>query len=112
MQTSIEIMGETAVTFSTAETTNAVKKVSYRICATEGTRFAHHYDVAVFEAPSPGSFTPYEDLTLEQVTAWIADTVSADVYTALEAKLAEPMEEDTTLPWKKISEDYADVEAI
>ena len=104
MKTLIRIMGDTAVTISTAEAANVVTKVSYRICATNGTRNAYHSGVAVFEPPASGSFIPYEQFTVEQVTAWIASTIDDDVYTALEAELAKPAETDTTLPWKLVSD--------
>lgn len=107
MNTSISITGDTAVTVSTAETANVMRKVSYRICATNGTRYAYHSGVAVFEAPSTDSFIPYEELTRKQVTEWISSTVSDDVYAALEAELAQPIEESTTLPWK-LGSDYSE----
>lgn len=107
MNTSISITGNTAITVSVDGMDNIMQEVAYRICASNGTRYAYHSGTAIFGMPDPDSFVAYEDLTEKQVREWIASTISDDVYTALEAELAKPVPQSTLLPWEsKLDSNY------
>lgn len=107
MNTSISITGNTAITVSVDGMDNIMKEVAYRICASDGTRYAYHSDTAIFGMPDPDSFVAYEDLTEKQVKQWIASAISADVYDELEAELAKPVQRSTLLPWEsKLDSNY------
>lgn len=100
MNTSISIVGNTAITVSANDMDNIVQEIEYSICAFNGKRYAYHKGTAVFGMPDPDSFVAYEDLTADQVKQWIASAISADVYAELEAELAKPIQRSTLLPWE------------
>ena len=91
---------------------NVVFQVHYRRQATEvddeKTWFAETYSVVNVPAPSPEDYTPYEDLTFDQVCGWLEATLDVAV---IDESLANQIEEQknpkvlqSPLPWSKTSE--------
>jgi len=78
--------------------------VCHWVCrATDGDFSASSYGTAGFQQdPEPESFTPYEDLTEEQVLGWLFNSIDKD---ATEAALAAKIEADKNptsaagVPW-------------
>ena len=75
----------------------------WRCTATDGDFSASSYGTAGFQQdPEAESFTPYEDLTEEQVLGWLFNSIDKD---ATEAALAAKIEADknptsaTGVPW-------------
>jgi hypothetical protein len=65
--------------------------------------FADTYSVVSVPAPSPENFTPYEDLTFEQVCGWLeeilnVEAMDASLVTQLENKINPPVV-SLPLPW-------------
>jgi hypothetical protein len=67
--------------------------------------FADTYSVVSVPAPSPENFTPYEDLTFEQVCGWLeeilnVEAMDASLVTRLENQINPPVV-SLPLPWIK-----------
>jgi hypothetical protein len=67
--------------------------------------FADTYSVVSVPAPSPENFTPYEDLTFEQVCGWLeeilnVEAMDASLVTQLENQINPPVV-SLPLPWLK-----------
>lgn len=86
---------------------NVVFQVHYRRQANEvdgeKTWFAETYSVVNVPAPSPDDYTPYEDLTFEQVCGWLEGILDVQ---AIDDSLANQIEEQKNpkvlqlpLPW-------------
>lgn len=90
--------------------TDVVFNVHYRRQATEidgdKTWFADTYSVVSVPAPSPENFTPYDQLTFEQVCRWLEQVLNVE---AIDASLAQqiatqknPPVISLPLPWNNI----------
>jgi hypothetical protein len=79
-----------------------VVTVHYNVSATEGDYSASTYGTVSFTEQPDESYTPYADLTQEQVTGWVQDALGKDT---VEASLAGQIEalkhpvQATGLPW-------------
>lgn len=66
--------------------TNVVTNVHWRFQGTEvnngKTYSAEEYGCTFIGDPDPASFTPFEELTPEQVTAWLEQNLDVDAMTA------------------------------
>lgn len=91
---------------------NVVFQVHYRRQATEvdgeKTWFAETYSVVNVPAPSPDDYTPYEDLTFEQVCGWLEGILNVE---AIDESLANQIEDQKNpkvlqlpLPWSTPTE--------
>ena len=91
---------------------NVVFQVHYRRQATkidgEKTWFAETYSVVNVPAPSLEDYTPYEDLTFEQVCGWLEGVLNVE---AIDESLANQIEEQKNpkvlqmpLPWSAPAE--------
>jgi hypothetical protein len=79
-----------------------VVTVHYNVSATEGDYTASTYGTVSFTEQPDESYTPYADLTQEQVVGWVQDALNKDT---VEASLAGQIEalkhptQATGLPW-------------
>ena len=97
---------------------NVVFQVHYRRQATEvdgeKTWLAETYGAQTMPAPSPEDYTPYEDLTFEQVCGWLEATLDVAVIdAALEANIEEqknPKVLQSPLPWVSTAVESTNVE--
>jgi len=82
--------------------TDVVVKVSWKCVGTDGTNFAEQYDINSFTF-DPNNFTPYSDLTQEEVLSWVWSTVDQTAIEAVVAaqisNLANPPVVALPLPW-------------
>ncbi|MBM3417431.1 MAG: hypothetical protein FJY17_00745 [Bacteroidetes bacterium] len=86
---------------------NVVYVVHYRRQATEvdgeKTYFAETYSTLGLPAPDPSEFTPYEELTKEQVEGWLNENLPvADIDASLDAQIElqkNPTTSTPPLPW-------------
>ena len=83
--------------------TDVVCVVHWRRNATDGQYFADVYDSLPVPAPSPEDFTPYPDLTFDQVCGWLEaglDTASLDAGLAMQIEnQINPPIISLPLPW-------------
>jgi hypothetical protein len=79
-----------------------VVTVHYNVSATEGEYSASTYGTVGFTEQPDESYTPYEELTQEQVVGWVQDALNKNT---VEASLAGQIEalkhptQATGLPW-------------
>ena len=79
-----------------------VVTVHYNVSATEGEYSASTYGTVGYTEQPDESYTPYEELTQEQVVGWVQDALGKDT---VEASLAGQIEalkhptQATGLPW-------------
>ena len=82
--------------------TDVVVQVTWKCIGTDGTNFAEQYDINVFSF-DPTNFTPYSQLTQEQVLSWVWSTVDQTaiegVVAAQLTNLANPPVVALPLPW-------------
>ena len=83
---------------------DVVKTIHWRLQATDGTHSADCYgSVGVGEA-DPEAFTPYSDLTQDDVIAWLESSLDVDqlkeVLAGQLATLANPPIVSPALPWQ------------
>lgn len=82
---------------------NVVFNVHYRRQANDGEYFAETYNVAPMSLPDPSAFTPYDQLTFEQVCGWLEGVLDV---AAIDSSLTNQIEEKKNpkvvslpLPW-------------
>jgi hypothetical protein len=82
--------------------TDVVVQVSWKCIGTDGTHTGEQYDINSFTF-DPTNFTPYADLTQEEVLSWVWSTVDQTaieaVVAAQIANLANPPVVALPLPW-------------
>lgn len=86
---------------------NYVVEAHWTLNATDGTYTGSVYGTASFEVdPDKPNYTPYEDLTLQQVVAWTHESLGAAQVTSYEAVVAQQIEAQINptivtppLPW-------------
>jgi hypothetical protein len=86
---------------------NVINVIHYRYNATkvegEKTYFADTYGAVSVSQPNPQNFTPYEDVTEEEVINWLEQILPVeDMQASLEANIAlqiNPVEVTLPLPW-------------
>lgn len=91
---------------------NVVYTIHYRRQATEvdgdKTYFAETYSTLSLPAPDPSDFTPYEDLTKEQVEGWLDELLPvSDIDASLDAQIElqkNPTTSTPPLPWSENNE--------
>ena len=79
----------------------------WTLSATDGTYTGSIYGTASFEVdPDKPDYTPYADLTLEQVIVWAKDSLGAEQVSSYEANVASQIEAQInptivtpSLPW-------------
>lgn len=78
----------------------------WRVDATDGTHTAGVYGTQSFTLEQGSNFTPFEDLTEEQVVSWVQESMGIDAVTALQENLDNQIEAlvhpaivSPTLPW-------------
>ena len=86
--------------------TDVVFTVHWRCTGTDGQYTASVYSTCSVPAPNPDDFTPYENLTLNQVLGWIwangvdKDATEAAVQTNID-NLINPPVTNPPLPWNQ-----------
>jgi len=82
--------------------TDVVVQVTWKCIGTDGTYTAEQYDINVFSF-DPVNFTPYAELTQDQVLGWVWTTVDRTqielVVVAQLNNLANPPVVELPLPW-------------
>ena len=82
--------------------TDVVVQVTWKCVGTDGTYFGEQYDINSFTF-NPSNFTPYADLTQEEVLSWVWSTVDQTAIEAVVAaqisNLANPPVVALPLPW-------------
>lgn len=85
---------------------NVVFSVNWRVVATDGNHSATVYDRALINIDLISEFTPYEDLTNDQVIGWVksgmGDEAVAEIENLLNSKILsikEPSTSILSLPW-------------
>lgn len=71
--------------------TNVVYNVNWRLVGTDGDYSASVYGSVGVPAPT-GEFTPYDQLTEEQVQGWVVEALGVDQVVAYEANIAGQIE--------------------
>ena len=71
---------------------NVIQTVNWTLTATDGDYTASCYGSVGLAAPSPATFTPYEDVTEAQVQAWTEEALGAEQVASYEASLASQIE--------------------
>jgi hypothetical protein len=56
---------------------NVVRRVHWRLLGNDGENTAELYGELMLAPPSPEAFTPYDELTQEQVGQWVEETIDA-----------------------------------
>lgn len=67
--------------------TDVVITAHWTVSATDGTYNAGVYGTQSFALDSKSSFTPYADLTQDQVVGWVQEAMGIDAVTALQENL-------------------------
>lgn len=86
--------------------TDVVFNAHWTLTATDGTYQGYVYGAQRVTIDSSVPFTPYPDLTQEQVVGWVQDAMGAEQVAALEANVAKQIEDqidppvvNPPLPW-------------
>ena len=86
--------------------TDVVKYIMYRLYATDGQYGAVHQDKLELSSPNPSDFIPYDNLTQEQIIAWVQTTLGQSAVNNMIANLDQLIEADAnpptvnkSLPW-------------
>jgi hypothetical protein len=78
--------------------TDVVVTAHWNVSATDGTYTASVYGTQSFTYNPETSFTPYADLTQEQVVGWVQDAMGAESVASLEANLDTQIENQINPP--------------
>jgi hypothetical protein len=65
------------VTFNEDNLTNVISTVNWTLTAKEDNYVSSVYGSVGLAAPSPATFTPYDEVTEEQVQTWTEDAINA-----------------------------------
>jgi len=77
---------------------DVVFAVHWRLDATDGTYSGSAYGSIGVSLDEGSNFTPYEDLTEEQVIGWVQDAMGEEQVDALEANLAKQIADQANPP--------------
>lgn len=70
----------------------------WRVDATDGIYTAGVYGTQSFSLNTEGDFTPFEDLTQEQVVTWVQESMGIDAVTALQENLDKQIDDQIDPP--------------
>jgi hypothetical protein len=86
--------------------TNVVYNVNWRLIGTDGTYSDDVYGSVGVPAPSSAAFTPYDQLTEDQVRMWVLEALGVDQVLAYEQSIAaqivlqqKPVDASLPPPW-------------
>jgi hypothetical protein len=86
--------------------TDVVFTIHWRVNGTDGTYDATNYGTLAVTYVADAAFTPYANLTQDQVIGWVKDSMGADMVADIEAgisvriaNLANPPVISPALPW-------------
>jgi hypothetical protein len=90
--------------------TNVVVTAHWNVSATDGTHTSSVYGTQSFTHDPASSFTPYNQLTQEQIVGWVQAGMGIDAVTALQENLDKQIDNQInppvvtpTLPWAPAS---------
>jgi len=86
------------VTFSEDSLTNVISTVNWTLTATEDAYTSYVYGSVGLTAPSPATFTPYDQVTEAQVQAWTEEALGAEQVEKYKANLAAQIETQKNPP--------------
>jgi hypothetical protein len=78
--------------------TDVVVTAHWNVSATDGTYTSNVYSTQSFTLSQGGTFTPYADLTQEQVVGWVQAAMGAEGVASLEANLNTQIENQINPP--------------
>ena len=78
--------------------TNVVVTAHWSVSATDGTNSAGVYGTQTFTLTGESAFTPFEDLTQDQVVGWVQESMGIDAVTALQENLDSQIENKINPP--------------
>lgn len=78
--------------------TDVVFTAHWRCDGTDGTHTAGVYGSVGLTLDPEAAFTPYEDLTLEQVIGWVKDALGEETIEAHEANIAKQISDQAVPP--------------
>ena len=78
--------------------TDVVVVAHWNVSATDGTYTSSVYGTQSFKLKQGGSFTPYADLTQEQVVGWVQEGMGIDAVTKLQENLDKQIENQINPP--------------
>jgi hypothetical protein len=78
--------------------TDVVVTAHWTVSATDGTYTSSSYGTQSFTFDSTKSFTPFADLTQDQVVGWVQEEMGIDAVTALKESLDKQIEEQVNPP--------------
>ena len=78
--------------------TDVVVVAHWNVSATDGTYTSSAYGTQSFTLEQGGSFTPYADLTQEQVVGWVQEAMGIDAVTKLQENLDKQIENQINPP--------------
>jgi hypothetical protein len=81
-----------------AGTEDVVFSVHWRLNGTDGAHEASTYGSVVLNLDAESSFTPYEDLTQEQVVGWVKDALGEEQVAQQEAFVAKQIADQINPP--------------
>ncbi len=83
---------------------DVVVGVSYRLCCTDSYRAAYRYGELTFAPPDPAIFTPFREISKQDMTAFAGQTLGPELATIqqeLLAELAAPPIDIRPMPWEE-----------
>jgi hypothetical protein len=91
--------------YDTDELKDAIKEVDWILVASRGNLEINTATMTTFAEPKADSFTPFQDVTQEQLLSWIEaspeyKTAKAYLETELAQKLAQQTLKPSPLPWE------------
>ena len=78
--------------------TDVVFNVHWALVGTDGTYIGNSYGSCGLSLSPDTPFTPFADLTEEQVIGWVQDTLGAETVASLEAGVAQQIEDQINPP--------------
>lgn len=86
--------------------TNVVREVHWRCTGVDGEATHFSYGRVDYDIVDGDNFTPYEELTEEQVIDWVKASLGTeyvqfteDLVTRLVSEIVTPLKKETDLPW-------------
>lgn len=78
--------------------TDVVVTAHWNVSATDGTYTSSVYGTQSFTLQQGSNFTPYADLTEQQVVGWVQESMGVDAVTALQENLDKQIENQINPP--------------
>ena len=99
--------------------TDVVVTAHWNVSATDGTYTSSVYGTQSFTLQQGGSFTPYPDLTQDQVVGWVQDAMGPEGVASVQTNLDTQIENQINppivtppLPWATVAENIPAVAPV